>query len=320
MKDVHAVVILLLLTLTACTKVDNGGTEDHKRSVLVFADVGAEIDDQWMLVHLLGMEQIEIKAVFSSHHGGLTGPDEAEQSKEIIDDIRSMTGNDHVPSFSGSNRRLRNRDDVNHTTADILHDLLQGYSEENKATLVMSGPATDVAGALITYPSIADKIEICATAFYSRELGTSYNVHNDPIAWQILLEHDIPITVSPNDVSKNSFLLTREEMLAITDVDTEISRYLSEGYIEWITENEEIVTRITGDKDTWPIWDQILSAYVLGYCRTEETARPVLLDNGYLNYWATEEHSTMQWIIECDSSLVWEEFRTILGDSSARHN
>lgn len=306
-------VILLIPIFMGCKNRENASSEiDSRRDIIIFTDCGAEIDDQWMLVHLMGMKEININAVFSSHYGGETPIDEAENSFKIIDEIIKITGNDHIPVYIGSSQRLKSKGDINHNTADIINEILRKYTTDNKAVVVISGPATDIASAINKYPSIAEKIEICATAFYSRTIGDSYNVHNDLIAWQKLLEKNIQITVSPNQVSKNSFLISVEDMQGITDSQTKIAMYLAEHYEKWISENEKIVTGITGKKDEWPIWDQILSAYLSGYCQIEETPRPVLLDNGYFNYTGSNEESSLRWIVECDSHSTWNDFKEII--------
>ncbi len=312
-KTIHLIFLLLITSLqTGCEQDEALVQKEDKKSVIIFTDAGAEIDDQWMLVHLMGLEKISIKAIFSSHHGGLSAADEAVESSNVIDAVTEMTGNSHIQTFTGSNYRLKSKNDINHSTADFIYNLVQEYSNDDKMIAVISGPATDMAGALNKYPSISNRIEICATAFYSRERGTGYNVHNDPLAWQILLDKDIAITVSPNQVSKKSFLITSNEMQDLTNADNETAHYLSENYFRWLTKNEKIVTQITGNNDTWPIWDQILSAYLSGYCKTEETARPILQDNGYLNYDGGGENRSLRWITECDSNKTWHDFKIIL--------
>lgn len=305
------IILFASILFSGCEK--KADLQEIPTPLIIFTDCGAEIDDQWMLISFMGMEDVDILGVYSSHHGSRSLTNESQHSLEILDEVKGLASMTEIPTFLGSPGPLQSRTDIRHGTADSIKELIEGYSYGEKVTVIISGPATDLASALLKYPELEERIEIYATAFYSREIGSSYNVHNDPIAWQYLLERNMDITVSPNSVSKDSFLISTDEMLVITNQGNSVSDYLSENFLEWLIQNNEIVTHITGSEDTWPIWDLILPACIAGYCQYEETERPILLDNGYFNYTSSGD-KTIRWVTNCDSSSTWNDFRNYLNE------
>ena len=73
--------------------------------------------------------------------------------------------------------------------------------------MLIIGAATDVASALLVDPGIADRIRIVAMAFPSAEGGDEYNVANDVVAWQVLLNSEVPIVIGSGDVCRADLAL-----------------------------------------------------------------------------------------------------------------
>lgn len=305
--------ILIIFSFYSCVRDDSKLLKNEETPIIIITDTGAEIDDQWMLTHLLGIENLTILGVISSHYGGRSGIDESKKSKKIIDQIVELTKSKNIKTYYGSNKKLSSREKINSNISDIIYELLSEYDEDNKVIVIISGPATDIASAIVKYPEIESKVKICATAFHSRELGMSYNVNNDLLAWQILLESDIELTVANNKVSKKAFISNINKLNNITGSSkSDISNYLEINTDNWINSNEEIITSITGDKKIWPIWDQVLTAYILGFCETETAPRPILLDNGYFNYSGSGENKKIKWIVNCNTDSTWDDFKKVI--------
>jgi len=73
-----------------------------------------------------------------------------------------------------------------------------------------------------------------------------------------------------------------------------------------------MILKITNDELSWPIWDEILASYLLGHCQIETKKRPILLENGYFNYYTDVELMPIRWITFSDSSKTWENFITVV--------
>jgi len=313
-------IIVLFLSTATCVsgsdrpKVDAPDVENIRTDIIICTDCGVEIDDQWMIIHLLRADQFNVLAIFSSHCGNYDylPPPQAEASMREIMELLDVSDNKKVPVFVGSSYPLETKKSVVQETADKILELVRDYSNKKRMTIVLSGPATDIASALIKYPEIEDKIEIVATAFQSKQQGMSFNVGNDITAWQVILERDVPIAVCPGPVAGTFFEISKESVDTVLNIETTVGAYLYYNYVEWIETNKRLVTTMTGRDDTWPIWDEILVSHLLGLTKTEKSPRPILLDNGYLDYSQASTLQPIEWIIEADSAKTWEHYRTSL--------
>jgi purine nucleosidase len=313
-------VLVFVLCVLACNSSSNRSEdyaqnfEDNKTDIVICTDCGVEIDDQWMILHFTQSDRFNVLAIFSSHCGNydyLASPQAESSMKEIVK-LLGISNNKNVPVFIGSDYPLQNRHSVVQHTADNLFKLVKDYSSRNRISIIVSGPATDIASALVKYPEIENKIEIVATAFQSKQRGMSFNVGNDIVAWQVILERDVPVTVCPGPVAQRFFTISRESVDAVLDTETALGTYLYDNYIKWIEANECLVTSVTGNKDTWPIWDEILVSHLLGLTKTEKCQRPIMLDNGDLDFSHKTFLEPIEWVIEADDEKTWENHRASL--------
>ena len=313
---------IIAILLSAATWVSSGDRSTFdavhfsgaKTDVIICTDCGVEIDDQWMILHLLRADRLNIVAIFSSHCGNydyLPSP-QAEASMREIVALLEVSGNKKVPVFVGSSHPLKTRQSVVHQTADQILELVRDHSSRKRMTIVLSGPATDIASALIKYPGIEDKIQIVATAFQSKQRGMSFNVGNDITAWQVILERDVPIAVCPGPLAGRFFRISAETAGTVLNTETAVGAYLYNNYIKWIEANRRLVLGVTGREETWPIWDEILVSHLLGLTKTEKSPRPTMLDNGDLDYSQASTLEPIEWIIEADSRKTWEHHRASL--------
>jgi inosine-uridine nucleoside N-ribohydrolase len=312
-------IVLLLNAATSVSSLDSPtfdvtDPENTKTDVIIFTDCGVEIDDQWMILHLVREQRFNVLAIFSSHCGSydyLPFP-QAESSMREIVELLDVSDNSMVPVFVGSNYPLETRRSVNHETADQIFHLVMDRSSRKRLTIVLSGPATDIASALIKYPEIEDKIRVVATAFQSKQKGMSFNIGNDVAAWQVILNRNVPITVCPGPLAGRLFRISKETVGTVLNTETAVGAYLYSNYLDWIETNTHLVARMTGTEDTWPIWDEVLVTHLLGFTRTEKRPRPKMLANGDLDYTQASTLKPIEWIIDVDTKKTWEHFRTLV--------
>ncbi len=143
--------------------------------------------------------------------------------------------------------------------------------------MLVIGAATDTASALLTDKTLADRIEIIAMGFKSwSEGGTEYNIQNDPLAWQVILDSGVPVTVGDAAVTKRDLALTSVKAHSILDPAGDPGRYLAGLLDEFMAKKPDVVASVTGDPKLWPVWDEVTVAHMLGMTRAEMRPRPKL--------------------------------------------
>lgn len=103
-------------------------------------------------------------------------------------------------------------------------------------TLVALGPLTNVALALRHHPAMAQcvrEIVIMGGTFDVEGYLKDTNVGMDPEALHVVLHSDAPVTLVPLDVTTNT-MLTPDDMLRFTEIDTPLARYLAATLAPWL--------------------------------------------------------------------------------------
>src|SRR5207244_673531 len=112
------------------------------------------------------------------------------------------------------------------------------------------GAATDMASALLTDPTLADRIEVIAMAYYNwPDGGDEWNVKNDPKAWQVLLESRAPLAVGDQAVCKRDLAMNSERARTLFAERGPEGRYIAGIFTDWMTKHPDLA------KSDWPVWD-----------------------------------------------------------------
>lgn len=111
------------------------------------------------------------------------------------------------------------------SAVDLMAKLISQSDE--KVTLVPTGPLTNIAVFLKTYPDLKEKIELISlmgggALDWNHALVTEFNFFNDPEAAQIVFNSGIPIVMSGLDVTHKAYI-TREEIDRLVAKDNELS-------------------------------------------------------------------------------------------------
>lgn len=296
--------IALLLALAGSTA---GAGE--KIPVVLTTDCGVEVDDQWALAHLALSPRIDLRGVVTTHAPGLTPSASVESVHSVLAGLNLPRT---PPVVAGSPVPLKDRNTprVNPGVELILRESRVRHPG-GRIVVVAIGAATDVASALLADPTLADRVEVVAMGFDAwPEGGDPWNVKNDVKAWQVLLESTVPLVVGDGAVGKRDLLMTREsarQRLGRTGPAGESLVALLE---RWLENHRGIVTRITGDENAWPIWDEVTVAYLLGLTRTRTVPRPTLRDN--LSFDHTHTHGTVTWVMSVRRVPLWNDLAACL--------
>ena len=117
------------------------------------------------------------------------------------------------------------------------------------------------------------------------EGGDFFNVKNDPFAWQVILNSDVPLVIGSGAVGKRDLKLTRAEAATLMRSHGPTGEYLYSLFDDWLTREPKLVAQVVAP-EAWAIWDEIVVAYVLGFARTRGftpsiAVRLVVLSSGH---------------------------------------
>lgn len=303
---------MIAVALVACAERHTDSTStllEQPIAAVLTTDIGAEMDDQWTLAHLLLSPEIDLRAIVTTHAApaNLSSLASAQKATEVIERVLSAVGDTHPPVEPGSTSPL-----VDATTprdssgVDLLLEISKEFSPSQRLVVFATGAATDVASAILKDPSIIDRITVVAMAFNDWPAGGDlFNVRNDPQAWNVILESDVPVVVGSFAVTGRTLRLTREEGAVLMKSRGPIGEYLFSELVDWLDRQSELVATAVAP-DTWVIWDQVVVAYVLGMASGEEVPRPIL--NQDLSFSHEETVRRITWLTDIDADRVWNDF------------
>ncbi len=296
------------------------GTAWGKTPVLLSTDVGNEIDDQWAITYLLTNPDFDVQGIVSAHAPSLPDP-AAHSTYEVLVDVveRRLGMATHPPLLEGSslpladNKTARPSDGLN-----FIIETAKRYSKENRLTVLTIGAATDVASAILSDPTMADRINVVAMGFkdLSRDGGKEYNVQNDPRAWQVILDSHVPVVIGSADVCRAHLSLSYERAATLVGSHGVVGAWLWAEYKRWYFRNVKPL-RVNDFSKPWVIWDIITLAYVEGMTERKSIGRPVLGTN--LSFEPGKGPAKAIWITSVDSERLWKDFLEKLDDYQRSH-
>jgi purine nucleosidase len=280
-----------------------------KVPVILSTDVGNEIDDQWVVAYMLANpETFDVLGIASSHAPSLPDPSAHYTYLILKDEVENRMGMVvHPPLFEGSSVPLT--DDktpiVNPGVAFII-DASKNFSGDNRLTILTIGAATDVASAILEDPTITSRIRIVAMAFTSwPDGGNEYNVANDPKAWQVILDSNVPVVIGSGNVCRADLSLGLDEARNLVGNRGPVGKWLYAEFEIWYFRNVKPLRQNDFSKK-WVIWDTITLAYIEGLTRQETYPRPALSDA--MQFQPGRKGESITWITSVDSKRMWADF------------
>jgi len=294
---------------------DRQSTPSPKRPVLVTTDCGAAMDDQWALAHLLLSPELEVRGVVTTHTGShrlLAEPAAENSARNALEVLDRLPLRSRPPVLAGSSRPLRDKTaPLANAGVDFILREARGFSTRSRLTVLVIGAATDLASAILTDPTLAERIEIVAMGFARWPAGTdTFNVKNDVSAWQVLMESRAPIVIGDSAVTTGLLRMRREGARRLFYSRGPAGRYLAGLLTTWLDRNADLAKKVSGDRDSCPIWDQVVVAYLLGMTKSVEYRRPRLRDDLSFDHGQREDQVEFKitWITWIDSGRLWGDF------------
>jgi inosine-uridine nucleoside N-ribohydrolase len=303
--------MLCLVCILFASGVSNGQMRPVAKaprsiSVAIVTDCGADIDDQWALTHLLLTRRIDVKAIVATHavRANLT----SETTEQCVNDVLEHVLSRHSqwPSVArGSNGPIEAHEAAQKDAgAELLIGLSRGFSKRNRLTVLVSGAATELASAIQRDPTIVNRISVVAMGFADWDSGDEFNVQNDPAAWRAVLAADVPLVIGSAAVTKRDLRLNRDDAAQLLGGHGQIGAYLNGLFDAWLDAHPELVSKMVGP-NTWVIWDDVVTAYLLGMTRSEQRQRPVLRADLRFDHPVTARRLT--WLTSVDAQRVWND-------------
>ncbi|MDQ3754933.1 MAG: nucleoside hydrolase [Acidobacteriota bacterium] len=327
MKRLSVALFLILIVLIA-TPVPGGNAASKlsaaapaksaaRLPVILTTDCGADMDDQWTLAQLAVAPEIELRGVVTTHAPTLAAPAAETSARVVRGALAHMPpGSVRPPVFAGSDVPLPAKTrPLSNAGVSFIVEQSRAFSPERRLVVLVTGAATDVASALLVDETLAERIEIIAMGFEKWPAGgDSWNVKNDPAAWQVILASNVPVTIGDAGVTRRDLTLTRAQARALFTEQGEAGQYLIDVFEAWLKKEAELCRRVTGRADAWPIWDQVVIAHLLNLTRAEQHQRPLLRDDlRFVHPPANAKPGkTVNWITAIDSRRLWKHFTTNL--------
>lgn len=288
----------------------------RRRPVVLTTDIGTDMDDQWLLAHLVLAPEVDLRGVVTNHAPNLRAP-AAEtalgHARTVLDTVSALPHFVRRPPVrAGASAPLKSAAEPspNAGVRFLLDASRAAFTPARRLAVLMAGPATDVASALLLDPTFADRIEIIAMGFERwPEGGDPWNVKNDPRAWQVVLASRAPITVGDAQVTGRRLSLSRAEARALLESLGAPGRYLADLHTAWVDKSDpNFLLGASGRRDAWPVWDEVIAAHLLGLTTSVVYPRPTLADD--LRFVpaaapAASSKTTIRWITDINAERLW---------------
>jgi inosine-uridine nucleoside N-ribohydrolase len=282
------------------------------RSIVLTTDCGVDMDDQWAMVHLSLIPEFDLRGIVTTHAPNLPSP-AAQESARITEEVLDHLGLDaRPPLFAGSDNPLEGRAPIPNAGVDFIIEQSRGFGPDNRLVVLVLGAATDVGSALLTDPTLGDCIEVVAMAFDGWPDGhDGFNVRNDVTAWQVILDSNAQITCGDAASTIRHLALTVAQADQLFGDCGPLGRYLVGLLDDWLVRNDWMAKQVTGNPASWPVWDEVVVAHLLGLTRWATYPRPALKPGPEFDHSAPgNENRVIQWIEHIDQGRLWADFRS----------
>jgi inosine-uridine nucleoside N-ribohydrolase len=159
--------------------------------LIIDTDAGSEIDDQYALALALGAsKKLHLEGIIAANFGekgGVGGIDKSYQEIQRVLEKAGMSGK--IPVKRGADPLVYRDQVVRAEGVDFIIEKAKSATPEAPIWLVLLGPATDAAAALLKDPSIADRLVVFWHGRTQWPLRCwNYNAYNDILAARLLFE------------------------------------------------------------------------------------------------------------------------------------
>ena len=159
--------------------------------VIIDTDAANEIDDVYALSLAFGSEsRLKIEGIIAAHFGESGGASGIDRSyAEIRTDLEKAGMAGRFPVLRGSDPLLYRDQKIHAEGVDFIIEKARSATPDHPLWLVLIGPATDAAAALLKAPEIADRLVIFWHGRTEWPVRCwNFNAYNDILAARLLFE------------------------------------------------------------------------------------------------------------------------------------
>ena len=291
---------------------------DARIPVVLSTDVGNEIDDQWAITYLLLQPRFEVLGVMSAHAPTISPPAGQTSYRILVDVVENRLGmSTHPPLVEGGSLPLQNaKTPIMSPAVRFLVETSRRFTKEHRLTVLMIGAATDVASAILTDPTIVDRVRVVQMGFNDEKGGDEFNIANDVHAVQAILDSRVPLVIGPGKVCRANLSLSLDQARAMLANHGVIGDWLWEEFQAWYYRAVKPF-RVDDFSKPWVIWDDITLAYVLGMTEQHTLPRPSMRDD--MTFEQINTDRTVTWITDVDEVRMWADFLSLIDNYQRTH-
>jgi len=312
--------MLFLISTGAICRAQNADAKPPaaRIPVVLSTDVGNEIDDQWAITYLLLQPRFEVLGVMSAHAPSISAPAGQTSLRILYDVVENRLGmTTHPPLIEGGSLPMENATTPRMSpAARFLIETSRRFTRDNRLTVLMIGAATDVASAILTDPTIVDRVRVVQMGFPDEKGGEEFNIHNDVHAVQAILDSKVPLVIGPGNVCRASLSLSLDQARAMLANHGAIGAWLWEEYEAWYYRAVKPL-RVDDFSKPWVIRDDIALAYVLGMTTQHTQPRPSMRDD--MTFVPGNTDQTVTWITDVDEGRMWTDFLSLVDAYQRTH-
>ncbi len=296
----------MALALGAHLEIAQGATRPI--AVVLSTDVGSEVDDQWAISYLMTNPNFQVLGVMSTHGPTLRPPAAHTTYLKLLEVVERRLGMAvHPPLLEGASLPLESATKPRPSAAaTFLLEASRKFSSDARLTVATIGPVTDIATAILTDPSIVNRIRVIDMGFKQwPDGGDEFNLANDVAAMQVVLTSNVPLVVGSAQVCRENLALSLAQAGELTAQIGPVGAWLWDEFQDWYYAHVKPLRKDDFSRP-WIIWDIIVLAYLQDMAHVTVYPRPVLRDD--LTFEHPETTQTITWITDVDSKQLWTDF------------
>lgn len=232
---------------------------DGRLPIIIDADTANEVDDLYAIVRAIVEPKFNILGLTSAqfHTSPLATDSSVYESQRINESILKLMGQKAIPLPLGSNVPLKNSaEPASSPASHFIVEMARKMPADQKLNVVVLGPCTNIASAILEDPSIIPKLKVHYLGFWHNVETNMYdkkefNSGNDPKAVEILLNTEgLDFTIMTATTSQH-LVFTKAEVDANLKNRGGVYDYLInrwETYERWWTKEDP-------EKSSWIMWD-----------------------------------------------------------------
>lgn len=237
-------------------------TPDNRIQIIIDADTANEVDDLYALVYAINEPKFDIVGITSAqfHTSPLATDTTVLESQKINETLLRLMNREDIRLPIGSNVPLASAEKpAVSEAADFIISEAHKTSGEKKLQLVILGPCTNVASAILKDATIIPKIQVNYLGFW-HDIETNtydkkeFNSGNDTLAVAVLLNtKGLDLTVMTATTSQH-LKFNKIDVDRNLKGKSDIATYLVnrwENYERWWTKEDP-------EKQSWIMWDVAL--------------------------------------------------------------